>query len=84
MADKIQEAYQASKNIYDDVLTQGSFFSKMYIKLFWSGTDDNEIARKIHCLFLYKGKIRDHRLAGKDYTFKERLVYAAFSDRRTA
>ena len=32
MADKIQEAYQASKNIYDDVLTQGSFFSKMYIK----------------------------------------------------
>ena len=47
MADKIQEAYQASKNIYDDVLTQGSFFSKMYIKIFWSGTDDNEIARKI-------------------------------------
>ena len=47
MADKIQEAYQASKNIYDDVLTQGSFFSKMYIKIFWSGTDDKEIARKI-------------------------------------
>lgn len=47
MADKIREAYQASKNIYDDVLTQGSFFSKMYIKIFWSGTDDNEIARKI-------------------------------------
>ncbi len=46
MADKIQKAYQASKNIYDDVLTQGSFFSKMYIKIFWSGTDDNEIARK--------------------------------------
>ena len=47
MADKIQEAYQSSKNIYDDVLTQGSFFSKMYIKIFWNGTDDNEIARKI-------------------------------------
>ncbi len=44
MADKIQKAYQASKNIYDDVLTQGSIFSKMYIKIFWSGTDDNEIA----------------------------------------
>lgn len=28
MADKIQEAYQASKNIYDDVLTQGSFLAK--------------------------------------------------------
>ena len=47
MADKIQDAYEASKNIYDDVLTQGNFFSRMYIKLFWSGTDDNKIARKV-------------------------------------
>lgn len=47
MADKIQHAYHDSKNIYDDVLTQRSFLSKLYIKLFWSGTDDNEIARKV-------------------------------------
>ena len=47
MADKIQTAYEASKNIYDDVLTQGNFFSRLYIKLFWSGTDDREIARKV-------------------------------------
>lgn len=47
MADKIQTAYEASKNIYDDVLTQGNVFSKLYIKLFWSGTDDREIARKV-------------------------------------
>ncbi len=47
MADKIQNAYESSKNIYDDVLTQGNFFSRMYIKLFWSGTDDNDIARKV-------------------------------------
>ncbi|MCR5165770.1 MAG: class I SAM-dependent methyltransferase [Oscillospiraceae bacterium] len=47
MADKIQSAYESSKNIYDDVLTQGNFFSRMYIKFFWSGTDDNEIARKV-------------------------------------
>ncbi len=47
MADKIQNAYESSKNIYDDVLTQGNFFSRMYIKLFWSGTNDNEIARKV-------------------------------------
>lgn len=46
MADKIQNAYESSKNIYDDVLTQGNLFSRMYIKIFWSGTDDNEIARK--------------------------------------
>ena len=47
MADKIQDAYESSKNIYDGVLTQGNFFSRMYIKLFWSGTDDYEIARKV-------------------------------------
>lgn len=47
MADKIQDAYESSKNIYDGVLTQENFFSRMYIKLFWSGTDDNEIARKV-------------------------------------
>ena len=47
MADKIKEAYQASKDIYDDVLTQGNFFSRLYIKVFWSGTDDNEIAQKV-------------------------------------
>lgn len=34
MADKIQNAYEASKDIYDDVLTQGNVFSRMYIKLF--------------------------------------------------
>lgn len=29
MTDKIQNAYKTSKNIYDDVLTQRSFFSKL-------------------------------------------------------
>ena len=47
MADKIKDAYESSKNIYDDVLTQGNVFSRLYIKLFWSGTNDNEIARKV-------------------------------------
>ena len=47
MADKIQSAYHDSKNIYDGVLTQSNFFTKVYIRLFWSGTDDNKIARKI-------------------------------------
>lgn len=47
VADKIQNAYHDSKNIYDGVLKQGNIFSKLYIKLFWSGTDDNEIARKV-------------------------------------
>ncbi len=45
--DKINDAYRASKNIYDDVLTQGSLLSKAYIRFFWSSTDDNEIARRV-------------------------------------
>ena len=47
MADKIQNAYESSKNIYDDVLTQQNIFSKLYIKFFWSDTNDNDIARKV-------------------------------------
>ena len=34
VSDKIQSAYRASKNIYDDVLTQGSFLSRQYIRFF--------------------------------------------------
>lgn len=47
MADKIQNTYQASKDIYDNVLTKGNVFSRTYIRLFWSGTDDKEIARNV-------------------------------------
>lgn len=61
MSDKIKEAYQSSKNIYDDVLTQGNFFSRLYIKVFWSGTNDNEIAQKVLSYIPndFKGKILD-------------------------
>lgn len=45
MTDKIQKAYRSSKNIYDDVLTQKSFLSRLYINLVWHGVDDNVIAR---------------------------------------
>ena len=44
---KVKTAYHTSKNIYDKVLTQGSFLSRLYMRVFWSGTDDNEIAREI-------------------------------------
>lgn len=47
MSDKIKESYKQSKNIYDDVLTQGKWWSRLYIKLFWSGVDDNDIAREV-------------------------------------
>lgn len=45
--DSIRKAYHDSKNIYDKVLTQDNFLSKLYMRFFWSGTDDNEVAREV-------------------------------------
>ncbi len=47
VSDKITEAYHASKDIYDTVLTRGNFLSRAYMDFFWSGTDDNEVARNV-------------------------------------
>ena len=47
LKDKIKESYKSFSKIYNDVMTQGSFWSKLYIKLFWQGVDDNEVAEKV-------------------------------------
>lgn len=44
---KSRRAYRASKNIYDDTLTQSKWWSRLYIRIFWSGVDDFEIARHV-------------------------------------
>lgn len=44
--DKMRAAYQQSKTIYDDVLTQQGLFAKLYINVFW-GVDDVVIAEEI-------------------------------------
>ena len=36
---------EAQININDDVQTQEKWWSRLYIKLFWSGVDDTEIAK---------------------------------------
>ena len=46
MKDKIKGAYKQSKNIYDDVLTQSKWWSRLYIHLFW-GVDDIKIAENL-------------------------------------
>ncbi len=73
MTDKIRQAYRSSKNIYDNVLTQGNFLSKMYIRLFWSGTDDNEIARRILSYIPegFKGAILDVPVGTAVFTEKK-------------
>ena len=47
MSDKIQESYRQSRNNYDDVLTRSTWWSRLYMDIFWGGVDDNEIARKV-------------------------------------
>jgi len=47
MADKIRKSYRLSKKFYDDALTQSKWWSRLYFKLFWGGTDDNGIAGKV-------------------------------------
>ena len=44
--DRIQSAYKQSKNVYDDVLTQSKWWSKLYIRFFW-GVDDMKIAENL-------------------------------------
>ena len=47
MSDKIKKSYKFSKSFYDDAITQGKWWSKLYFKLLWGGVDDNEIARRV-------------------------------------
>nr|WP_092075043.1 class I SAM-dependent methyltransferase [Dendrosporobacter quercicolus]NSL50009.1 class I SAM-dependent methyltransferase [Dendrosporobacter quercicolus DSM 1736]SDN28587.1 Methyltransferase domain-containing protein [Dendrosporobacter quercicolus] len=47
MSDKIITAYRKSKSIYDDVLTQRTWWSRLYSHLFWGGTDDRDIAARL-------------------------------------
>ena len=61
MADKIKSSYKFSKSFYDDAITQGKWWSKLYFKLLWGGVDDNEIARRVLSWIPddFKGKLLD-------------------------
>ena len=45
--DKIKNSYKFSKSFYDEAITQGKWWSKLYFRLLWGGVDDNEIARRV-------------------------------------
>ena len=47
MKDKIEVAYSSSKNVYDDVMTQGTLLTRLYNRIFWDGVDDRTIAKKV-------------------------------------
>ena len=58
---KITDSYRKSRNIYDNVLTQDKWWSKLYIKMFWGGVDDSQIAEKVlNCIpDDFKGRLLD-------------------------
>ncbi len=61
MSDKIQESYRQSRNIYDDVLTRSTWWSRLYMDIFWGGVDDNGIAREVLSYIpdAFSGKLLD-------------------------
>lgn len=81
MSDKIKQSYQQSKDIYDDVLTQSKWWSRLYIKLFWGGVDDNEIARRV-LRFIpedFAGKLLDVPVGTAVFTWKKYQALKAAS-----
>ena len=73
MADKIKKSYKQSKNIYDDVLTQGNFWSRLYIKFFWQGVDDNVVAKDLlsHISDDFSGKLLDVPVGTAVFTYQK-------------
>ncbi|MBN7771793.1 class I SAM-dependent methyltransferase [Clostridium aminobutyricum] len=73
MDDKIITAYRKSKNIYDDVLTQSRWWSKLYIRLFWNGVDDTDIANRLlqYIPNDYCGSLLDVPVGTATFTWKK-------------
>ena len=73
MSDKIQKSYRQSRNIYDDVLTRSTWWSRLYMDIFWSGVDDNEIARTVLSYIpdVFSGKLLDVPVGTGVFTVKK-------------
>ena len=73
MKDKIGKSYKQSKNIYDDVITHSKWWSKLYIKLFWKGVDDNEIAEELLSAIPdnFSGKLLDVPVGTAVFTYRK-------------
>ena len=73
MSDKIKDSYKRSQNIYDDVLTQDKWWSKLYTSLIWGGIDDNEIAANMlkYIPADFSGKLLDVPVGTAVFTHKK-------------
>lgn len=74
---KIKTAYKRSQYIYDDVLTQNKWWSKLYINLFW-GVDDNKLAETLLCFIPdgFNGRLLDVPVGTGVFTAQ---IYKKFS-----
>ena len=59
--DRINSSYRQSRNIYDDVITQGPWWSRLYNRLFWAGVRDWDITQAMLARIPadFSGKILD-------------------------
>ena len=54
-------------------MTQGSFWSRLYIKLFWQGVDDNKVAEKVLSYIpdVFDGKLLDVPIGTAVFTYRK-------------
>ncbi len=73
MTDKIKQSYKQSKNIYDDIITHNTWWSKLYNNVFWQGVDDNEVAESLlgHIPDAFSGKLLDVPVGTAIFTCKK-------------
>ncbi len=74
MADsKILSSYQWSRRIYDDVITQGPWWSRLYNNLFWDGVRDLDISEALLARIPgdFSGKLLDVPAGTAVFTWKE-------------
>ncbi len=73
MSDKIKNSYRQTKNVYDDVLTQSKWWSKLYIKFFWQGVDDKVVAKDLLAMLPddFDGKLLDVPVGTAVFTYRK-------------
>ena len=73
MSDKIKSSYKQSRNIYDDIITHKTWWSKLYNRLFWNGVDDNDIAADLLANIKndFSGKILDVPTGTAVFTYRK-------------
>lgn len=73
MSDKIENSYKQSRNIYDDIITHNTWWSKLYNRVFWNGVDDNDIAADLLANISndFSGKLLDVPTGTAVFTYRK-------------